>query len=161
MNKELLLQVKKHILARPSRVRMSNYVITDKQAMGVEVIKKKGRKYFNFAYDATFANFRNSWGESYTQTVPSCGIVGCIAGWTVLIHDGVENYNTQINIPIRALELLQLPMETGNSRLFHVSKWPMAQQNAYCAAKSQRKRAQIIGQVIDLFVAGDGRFAFE
>lgn len=151
LNIELLLKVKKHILAKPSRLHMGQWMvraIEDKESMFNNIVKKKGRKYIT-KLDTTY-------GEPSIQILPSCGTVGCIAGWTALLAstlDRTYHYGD-------ARTLLGLS-QTQASFLFFPSNWPLTYYYKYKLAKNQRERAKIVGQVIDLFIAGGGSFERE
>lgn len=139
MNTELLLRVKKHILQKPTRLRMSSWLCSKGER---EIIGGK------------FIFGEPGWGEPDKQTVPSCGTVGCIAGWTVMLagdKDAIESKKKQ------ATRLLDLE-DYSSEKLFYVTSWPSKLQDAYMHSKNQRERAKIVGQVIDLFIKTKGTF---
>lgn len=146
LNTKLLLKVKKHILAKPSRLHMAQWLVRANENMESifkNVIKKKGRKYIT--------NLDTTYGEPTTQLLPDCGTVGCIAGWTALLSstpDKIYHYGD-------ACDLLG---GYQTSSLFYPTHWPEEYYIKYRLAKNQRERAKIVGQVIDLFIAGGGSF---
>lgn len=142
INKELLLKVKKHILQKPSRLRMSSWVMYDTGVLSA-ITKIKGKRYFT--------NLDTGWSEPEKQRVPECGTIGCIAGWTCLINNKEKGKNEHVS-STQAIALLNLP----SSSLFYITSWPAEYYNKYIKAKNQRERARIVGQVIDLAIKYEG-----
>lgn len=138
MNTKLLLKVKKHILAKPSRLRMSNWLLSNK--IGTPYLRGK------FLVDLDTA-----WGEPSRQRLPECGTVGCIAGWARML-EGSKGKPSDMSANI----LLNI-FPSQSDQLFYVSGWPKKFADAYQKeGVTQRQRAKIVGQVIDDFIATDG-----
>lgn len=91
INVELLNKVKRHILENPRRLNM-NYVIARKGEKEVQLHP---------------SNFSRRW--------PSCGTVGCIAGWTVLLKDGMDFAG---DAQSRAQELLGITSSQANELFY-------------------------------------------
>lgn len=133
LNVDLLMRVKKHIIAKPSRLRMDNWVV-------------KGLP------GDVHSNNLAGWNEPKKYKLPSCGTVGCIAGWVVLLANPEEA--TTGSIAVKAHDLLDMVTYREPFELFHVNNWPNELHEAYLKAKTQRERAKIVGQAIDQYIAG-------
>jgi|SRR5271166_1959015 len=145
---DLLRRVKKHILQKPSRLRMSNYMINKTQIeRGIDsdhsIITEGKTKMF------TETNGDSGWGEKAYQKIPDCGTVGCIAGWCCIL--GTPGFDPTRDIADRwkAEELLGI---TYSGRLFNVSDWPEAHREAYYNAKTQKQRAKLVAEEIEIFI---------
>jgi hypothetical protein len=75
--------------------------------------------------------------------------MGCIAGWTLLITNTDENYNSVHRI---AAELLDLDY-TDAGTLFYPDKWEGDHFKAYAKAKGPSGRAKVVAKVINQFIA--------
>jgi hypothetical protein len=143
LNVALLKKVKEHILENPARLRMSNWVVNRqilKAAAFAEIINNK------FVFE------QKAW-DNKAQTIPACGTVGCIAGWTVIIGNKLDPEKADvINAQRRATALLNIS-ENDASDLFFVDSWPSEYEEPYLEAESQEERAQIVAKVIDDFIA--------
>jgi hypothetical protein len=142
LNVELLLKVKKHILQKPSRLHMAQWLV---KANSFTTFSKHGHKYFCF--------LNSGYNEPHTRPVPECGTVGCIAGWASVLASTPEKQYSAFS----ASDLLGLD-SYDSSKLFFVTFWPEKYKLEYLSSKTQRQRAKIVGQVIDLFIAGNGSF---
>jgi hypothetical protein len=141
MNVELLLQVKRHILEEPNRLRMSNWVIS-----------KRDTPRFGQIINGKFhPRSDNSWGESAPQEFPACGTIACIAGWTVLLSKSTAGM-AFMDTDRRASELLGIDFMVSD-KLFSVEGWPEPYRIRYVSARKQEERAQIVAEVIDNYIA--------
>lgn len=155
MNVDLLLRVKKHIQQKPSRLRMSQFLVRKENLAATairpdnRIVKIKGKEYFNF--------LAIEWGEPSKQKIPDCGTVGCIAGWTCML--GLDTPpESVLKIKQSAINLLQLDNYQAE-HLFYVHNWPTELRDGYYEAKNNRQRARIVGKVIDLFIKSKGNFS--
>jgi hypothetical protein len=154
MNTELLLKVRKHILAKPSRLRMSTWIVDlerlekdrDTQHLA-SLTKVNKRKAF------TFKN-NEFWNEPANQAVPDCGTVGCIAGWTCILagFQTMESLN-YCGPAKKARELLDISISEANV-LFYITEWPSPFKDRYLspATKTAKQRAKIVADRIDHFI---------
>lgn len=120
INVDLLKKVAKHIEEEPKRLDMDRWFV----------------EYINL--------------DKLPPFVPSCGTVGCLAGWAA--HLG--------NQPIRAYEGGRLALELDHSqarRLFYLDKWPEEFELAYYNARSHDKRVKITVKRIEHFIETEGR----
>lgn len=99
-----------------------------------------------------------------TETDTPCGTVSCIAG-QLIINKFIEENGTDSDL--RNLETKGYPSQVAYKilgfrkdewdipfKLFHRNQWPADFYRAYAnAAESSKKRAEILGQVIDYFIA--------
>src|SRR5271170_7179975 len=116
MNTELLLKVKQHILEEPSRLIMGDWLMAYPPGLNIR----------DFAARIT---------------VPSCGTVGCIAGWVCELG-GVEQARSYTSL--RAAQLLDISSEDAR-RLFHRERWTnYALADAFAEESDLQKRAQIV-----------------
>lgn len=145
-----LLKVKEHILEEPLRLKMGTFVIT---ADKIKDILELGN-YFS--------------EPKYKDTVfPKCNTVGCIAGWTVLLTDGMLSAGGADAIEPRALEILGLPTDSEDLYdddgerlkdipnyldLFYVDNWPKKFETRYAKAKTPKARAKVVAARIDAFI---------
>jgi hypothetical protein len=82
---------------------------------------------------------------------PKCGTVGCIAGWCILLSDGMNTVVT-LTPKVRATELLGL--ENAPCDLFFTDSWPDADLSEdFENSTDPKERAEIVAQVIDDFIA--------
>jgi len=154
LNKKLLNKVKKHILAEPKRLFMSTWYVKG----------TPGKTQFMS---------EQSWGETQISFA-NCGMAGCIAGWTCILGLTDEQKELQqgldhISISQQARALLGITSAYERLEpfeLFYVNKWPLQQQREYLALKdtyndngqAQKRRAEIVAEVIDLFKKGYDEF---
>lgn len=136
LNVELLNKVRKHILARPARLRMEQWI-------------RKGQP------GEVFETHTPGWNEPKIYKLPDCGTVGCIAGWTVQLAKPEEA--REGNIPGKACELLGINHWQEPFELFHVSNWPKELEDAFLKADTQRKRANVVAKVIDRYIKEYGK----
>lgn len=133
---QLLLRVKAHILEEPRRLNMSEW----KQTAFPGMIVKDGYEHG--------LNASKHHQLLTAKTAPPCGTVGCIAGWVCLLSGA--------DYPIfggQAAAYLGVE-EHHLEPLFYPRKWPNKTRfRQYLNARSQRRRAQIVGRVIDEFIA--------
>jgi hypothetical protein len=134
LNVKLLRQVKKHILAEPTRLRMDTWVKKGKPGEFVTTL--------NPGYD-----------EPMEFEFPTCGTVGCIAGWTVMLNnpDSITE-NQSVYMDDFARDILGIDDDLASFKLFFVDHWPIELMSEYYAAKSTDERAQIVGRVIDRYI---------
>jgi hypothetical protein len=123
LNVKLLRRVKKHILELPNRFIMGDWI--EKLDPGT-VVKD---------YEAKV-------------TVPACGTVACLAGWTYLLAKGKE-----IDCPRdEAEELLGITHDEGRE-LFYTDDWPADLAEDFESSSDPQERAEIAGKRIDRFIA--------
>lgn len=126
VNKEHLLKIKQHILEEPSRLYMADWI--EHHAPGTIVIDQYNK-------------------QNIQQTVPQCGTVCCIAGWSSVLR-GREYMNTSDE---------QAYLDVS-SRLFYPNKWPEDLFERYQNSTSTSEKAQVAADAIDLIIVGDGYF---
>jgi hypothetical protein len=126
VNKEHLLKIKQHILEEPNRLDMSTWL----QELDPGT----------WVFD-TYAP------KSTDQVVPSCGTVGCIAGWSSLLR-GRKTVSTTFE-----MDFLRV-----SSNLFYPTRWPDTLQTAYEEATTPKEKAKITAKAIDLIIKGNGEF---
>jgi len=124
MNVELLQKVKEHVLEEPSRFQMGDVI------------------------------HRANPGESYCDlgieiTVPKCGTVACIAGWSLVLSG---ERSTDMG---KAEELLGISDVEGD-RLFLMGRWPNEFESRFSSADNPQERANIAAERIDHFIATNG-----
>lgn len=139
MNRELLLKVKAVILEEPSRLDMYRWLEHH----------PPGRKLWDTAYSGTV---------DAQLTVPSCGTVGCIAGWVIVLA-GKENESLGVSLSGVAAEALGLSQLQADSLFYHNawSVWSHDHSNRLKdlydnSPPGSVLRAQIVAEVIDLFL---------
>jgi hypothetical protein len=104
--------------------------------------------------------------RAYGRTAPPCGTTACIAGWAVILTDGLPKRITDdyyASVKPRAINLLGLSEDEAD-RLFFVMGWPRAFHDRYRAAerfidehddedekadKAGESKAQIVADLID------------
>jgi len=157
MNTELLRKVRRHILAKPSRLRMSNWIIdieriahdSETQLIASKT-KMDGKPAFSFVSIA--------YNEPAAQLIPSCGTVGCIAGWVCILEgfQAMEKLGS-LSIPIKATQLLQISVREAD-HLFYVTGWPSPFREQYIEGptKTAKQRAKIVADRIDFFIKTNG-----
>lgn len=144
MNVKLLRKVKKHVMAKPSRLRMGNWISSTNPRFDRLVRVAAG--YFDFSDWIEGEN--NDYGEPSRQKIPDCGTVACIAGWTCALGtrgrlmDGVR-YTAQ--------NLLGITSPQADA-LFYVQNWPTELKQRYIKAKTVRQRAKVAGDMIEHFI---------
>lgn len=126
LNVKLLRKVKRHILRKPTRLRMS-------------LLQEKGTP------GTSIRGLMSRWGEPEFMKIPTCGTVGCIAGWTCMLSG-----NGRVDLQ-PAMELLGL----RECSLCFVHQWPSDLREMYYTAKSQTRRAALVGLAIDRVIAGN------
>lgn len=143
LNMELFKKIKKHILARPSRLRMDTWV-------------RRGNP------KDTIYNHMPGYGEPENFKLPDCGTVGCIAGWAVLLANpdlatdksfGRGEERLSISTASYAASDLHIKAEYKPFELFYVDYWPTQYADSYRKAKTQKERAKLMCEVIDEFTA--------
>lgn len=94
---------------------------------------------------------------------PSCGTVGCIAGWTAILAKRKSG-----SIRLTAHQFIggatasvvaecALKLSHGQARrLFHLGEWPVKLGEEYENARTHRQHAQIAAKRIDLFIKTKG-----
>jgi hypothetical protein len=133
MNVKLLRRVKKHILEEPRRFVMRVF-------------------YFRKA-DLLRETFTSDTHQP--MRFAKCGTAACIAGWSVLLTDGL--HADMNDVRARAISLLGLnPNDYRHDELFDVCGWPTKFADAYEKARSQKARAKIAADRIEHFIATKG-----
>lgn len=148
---DLLLRVRKHILTKPGRLRMSAFVVSKNTLAKNPLLNP----YLLTEGKSSYYVTSGRWGEPTKQKIPSCGTIGCIAGWCVLLsidEDQIDDYARGVLRPFDAAQGLLGITNTEAWRLFYVSRWSQANREAYQNAKTARKRAQLVASEIDLFI---------
>lgn len=140
LNIELFKKIKKHLHAKPARLRMDNWV-------------RRGEP------NQELFNTGPGYGEPATFKLPSCGTVGCIAGWAyILAHPEIANdptfgrFGGSINVASYASGDLGINLDFRPFELFYVTYWPEPYATDYPNAKTQKERTKIVCEVIDLFI---------
>lgn len=137
LNVKLLRRVKQHILEEPKRLIMS----------GLLVRKDKFRN-----------KFMTDGGVDQFQEFAPCGTAACIAGWTVLLHDGMKTKKEGAQMWHRAAKLLGLDDKcrdgesSQTSKLFVTHEWGSKIAARYHRAKTQKGRAKIAAERIEQFI---------
>lgn len=141
MNTKLLREVKKHILEEPKRYDQNNYMETGADA---EAASRFG--------------------------VAQCGMLGCIAGWTVVLGQPARRAGLCCDWFNEGRRLLELTSEQAN-RLFagfsrpddyydddddDYDSWPLAFRSRYYRAKTARGRALVAAERIEHFIKTKG-----
>jgi hypothetical protein len=143
MNKELLREVKAHILAEPLRLYMSTYVI------------KKTENSSRYSLTDIYGNPR---------PFPECGTVGCIAGWGGLLHpikrvlfEASNMFKPRFDSDKgwRGYAKMFDLTPTQAERLFEPRAWPV-QFRAGTFNDGRRKTAELAAACIDFFIKTDG-----
>ena len=126
--KQLLRKIKKHIMEEPKRF-----------MMGWWIHKKEELKDFPHMLDRDL--------HDKPIVFPKCNTTACIAGWAVLLHDGMEARNlSDIEIHHRAVEILGPKV---SAELFGQYNWPENLCTAFDDAKTKRGKAKIACKAID------------
>lgn len=135
LNVAMLRKVKRHILKNPARLRMDSWV-------------KRGQP------DEKIINTSCGYNEPSTYNIPSCGTVGCIAGWVTLLDAIAKKEEYQDNaISERARAILNENYRFNPFELFYVDYWPEEFAAKYTDEDvTQEERAKIVGEVIDLYI---------
>lgn len=129
--KALLRKVRKHILEEPRRFNMSDWI---------------SRRYHTS--DKHYDGFA---GKVKASSYAKCGTAACIAGWTVLIHDGMQS--SAISVSGRASQLLGI---TYTDDLFGVTGWDDPYASQYQKARSVKEKAEIAGRYINHYIKTRG-----
>lgn len=139
---KILRRVKRHILARPTRLCMSKWLIKKIDS---------GREDY----------YSGDWDGAKFQKYPPCGTAACLAGWTTMIALP-EREIAAVNVEDIAARELGLDY-TQKHKLFYVAPicttafgWPEPFRSDYLKAKSQTARARIAAARIDHFIATGG-----
>lgn len=139
LNVELFNKVKEHILEEPNRFLMGDFCLT-KEILGKDHFHGE---YCTDDYDEPKVKFA------------ACGTAACIAGWAVLLGDGITG--KQLNdlnsnqIWERAEKLLGItPVEADG--LFYEANWPLPYRDRYDDATSQKELAEVGAERIDHFI---------
>lgn len=130
MNTELLDKVVQHVTEVPARLAMN--VILVKKLPGTPV-----------AYDQLY------------RTVPTCGTVGCLAGWTLELSHLPVNEDD----PNKSMDLAAglLGLESIESRrLFFVSQWPKPFRFKYIDAQTMEEKAEVLKARVEYFKNTEG-----
>lgn len=131
MNVELLQKVKAHILEEPNRFVMGEWI--SKRHPGAVI--------------------RDESADNAHIVTPSCGTIGCIAGWTVLLAEGAECRTDDVCRRAAAL----LGISGTEQHLFYVDEWNLEDQERWEEAEAPEERVHIAADVIDDFIARHGR----
>jgi hypothetical protein len=124
LNVKLLRKIQEHILEKPKRLVMSDWIVTH--------------------LDGKIKTFQNDAGE--ITKFPKCGTAACIAGWAVVLSG--EKTTPRQSILDRARTLLR----TEDDKLFYTMCWRPELDAAYTAAKSARERAKVAAKQIDQYI---------
>jgi hypothetical protein len=138
LNVKLLNMVKQHILDEPARLRMDCWLV-------------KGPANKNI-YTAM-----PGYNEPKDFTLPSCGTVGCIAGWAAILSAPKPEEINADSYMVRAeyaADTLGIDADFEPFDLFFCDQWPIQMREAYYEALSAEERAQIVARVIDQFILG-------
>lgn len=135
---EMMQKVKAHILAEKNRLVMSTWMVNTDEGKTVE----------DMYCHSTARESR----------VPSCGTVGCIAGWLTALNlpvgakmDGGDVYfadRESVSVGTFARELLAGSM-MSHSMLFFVDQWPREMRNLYVTAETPEQKTDAAIQMID------------
>lgn len=160
MNTELLLKVRKAILAKPTRLRMSNWIVDEERLLansvvgfGITIKTKKGRKVLDFSDESG-----GGWNEPADHPLPSCNTVGCIAGWACILAGFQTRESLGENgVNYKAVRLLNIK-SYESSRLFYVDNWPPQFKDQYLDPKTKtaKQRASIAAARIAFFIKTNG-----
>jgi hypothetical protein len=132
MNVELLRKIEAHILAEPKRLHMSSFMMRQSAR---NVLSSVGGKPVGY---------------------PKCGTAACIAGWAVILEDGLpQGYLTGAQIYDRAQELLGLHVGQAD-RLFYRMSWPDEFYDMGGDDGTQ-KTAEVAVKRIEHFIKTEGR----
>ena len=133
MNVKLLRKIQEHILEEPKRFVMRTFLIRPPD-LDDDVFEGD---------DGTMVKFAR------------CGTAACVAGWAVLLHDGMDTRVS--NLRSRAKSLIGLKKGFNEDLLFEVGGWPTRFEEAYRSAKTQRGRARVAVRRIDHFIKTKGQ----
>ena len=148
---KLLRRVKKHVLAEPNRLIMSDVVIREEEC---DMTTEGGEKAF-------YGDGVDEYGNHDKIPFARCGTAGCIAGWTVLLHDGMKKTEGMSSGTImdRAAILLGCQQDEFNSpvmpELFYTDNWNTYKRglsDRYNRAKTQQERAVLVGEAIEAYI---------
>jgi hypothetical protein len=136
-NKKLLLRVKAHILEEPKRLTMLDWA-TKNLVPGAGVH-----------------------ADYFGQTAPTCGTMGCIAGWTVMLSPPINKGYDPPYYAKEAADLLGIQYNAcvantdPASSLFYLQNWPSDLRDQYRKASRERNQtqlAQVTAERIDRFI---------
>jgi hypothetical protein len=104
------------------------------------------------------------------DTAPVCGTIGCIAGWTVMLHIteqqkmealkesetrsfqvALEDIVNAYSIEEAARDILNID-SYASDQLFYVENWPEAYANMYKEATTPEQKADTVKQYIELLI---------
>ena len=134
MNVRRLRRVQRHILAEPATLDMNEFLCRN--------------------LDLNMPYYHDNYAINKT---PSCGTVGCIAGWTVQLYRGPRS-RARLMTAGRDLGLTK----DQACRLFFFKchddsqHWPQQFEDKYHAAKTPFARAKVTAKRIDHFIATKG-----
>jgi hypothetical protein len=101
----------------------------------------------------------NSWMRPadevmFPEEAPSCGTVGCIAGWLSTVHakDKALDGISPMDSAHRAAALLDLPIAYVQP-MFHVVSWPRLWHDLYLQAQGHIARACVVIWFLDHILA--------
>lgn len=135
LNLELLAQIREVILREPLCLNMYNWV----SAIPTRNPYKDVGHHVN---------------HNTRQPIPSCGTVGCIAGWACFLdkaktqvpaaweEDWYESWND------KGLELLGIEDGKEGDALFYTEKWPKEYQDRYEGVDTPENRAQVTADLL-------------
>lgn len=99
-------------------------------------------------------------GKKIGRGAPSCGTVGCIAGWIALDKYSVGQIRKldlesidriEMNAEAFAADYLDLDWETSG-KLFYLGNWPQEFEKKFTKARSKTKKATIAADRIRHFI---------
>lgn len=136
INVRLLHRIQQHILEEPKRLDMGTFI----ERIAIERIAAEEEDY----------------PEDYAKKFPTCGTIGCIAGWAVTLSSKEGREVPYADIPAKAKRLLGLtPIQAD--RLFYASSWPNPLAYKIDNSNPQTKaHAKLTAKRIDRFIASKG-----
>jgi len=100
------------------------------------------------------------------EKIPTCGTIGCIAGWTCVaealanktkLKTAIKDVLRKVDFPIHhAADLLDLTPDEED-RFFYLDGWPRKLLKEYDADVKPKDRARVTCKRIDLFLKSGGR----
>ena len=123
---KMLRKVKRHILAEPKRLYMSDWILRDRGNGKIYLMSGKERKF------------------------AKCGTAACIAGWTVILADR----EGEGRVGDTAKEILGLN-DSQHDRLFAPSCWPEKFHQG-TTGDGKKRTAEIAAKRIEHFIKTDG-----
>jgi hypothetical protein len=92
---------------------------------------------------------------AYGTDAPHCGTIGCIAGWAVMLVEGIPEEISDsyyAGVAEDARRLLGLTYWEAEN-LFHVSMWPKEYKDRFLAADSIDEEAKVAADFINAIIA--------